>query len=268
MTRGEEFDPKMIASDAGLTAAFEAITRTPAAILFRQPRAMREITEGAGKRIGMALKDLAEKGKVDPNFRQASSKINAVIDSALSNVKDRSGAAGALINRWRKIINSGPTTDANTLIQFERALGDAADFGKAQKLEKGVTIANTALNNAVMDLRNRISGIVDNLAVRAGYKSFRKDSLAVANSFKKLSQKQQTPFHQMMKNAAVGVVAGAASGNPAVGAAASMAANELESRGTRQLLHALIEKTGAGRAATVGATEAGRRVAEPITQQV
>ena len=97
--------------------------------------------------------------------------------------------------------------------------------------------------------------------------NFSKDSLAVSKAFRVLSNKGATAGQRVMTDAIIGIGTGGLTGNPLAGALAASAANELHNRGTRQLLFKMIESSGVGRAATVGAAEGARRLAETTTSK-
>lgn len=262
MSQGEEFKPQDIGIDTGITATFEAATRIPAAALFGKARSIDVIREGAGKQVNIALEKLSEMSETNPALRQSSSKILKVIEDTFSKVIDRSGKQGALINRFRKYFAQSPTVAANALIQFERRLGDVAEFGAAPG-----EVKNTAMMNATKALRNKISGIVDNLAERGSQftndpisknalRNFRKNSKRVYEAFKVLETKNPGMIDRLVES----VTLGSLTGNPMVGAATYA----VKSQKGKQILYKGIEKTGIGRGATVAASEATRRAREGL----
>lgn len=247
-----------LGKQAGVTAAIEGALRIPAFTMFKNLRAQTKLTEESGKTLGKYKNQLATLSESNPQFRVATQNVSNIIDNALKNITDQSGSVGSVIRRFKNTFSKGNEITARQLMEFETRLGDAIKFDKT-----GATKAvNRALNNAGKTIRNKVSGLVDNLAVNAGIKDFPKLSKEVSKLITQAYPKRggiRDTMLQLGASGSLGVLLGGATGNPAVGALGTAGLLGALNPNIQKLAYKGLEKTGIGRGLTLGLSNSVRQ---------
>jgi len=143
--------------------------------LFFKRQIAKVALDEAGDYIGKAKEQLNFLAKSDPiNYSIKTSDIIDDLKNSLDSIKDKTGSAGTALKRWLNILKSqGQSVSADTLIEMENQLGSSVRFssikgGSPIRVEPG----NQLTERLVKNTRNKVSGIVDSLAKKAGFDKF------------------------------------------------------------------------------------------------
>jgi len=257
---------KAVAADAATTAIFEGLTRIPASMLFRIPRAEQMLTKIAGPALGKIKEAVSNISDADPLFGANRAVVIKFIQTRMSKLIDTSGRTGATLRKFLKDFEKikTPVIPARKLIEFESVLGESLQdvFG---------TVSKRTLNKVGSQVRTFVSGQVDNLAEKAGFSSFKVLSAQVSKARtvtgkgvpRTTQQAIAKAFTELGPRIGMSSVAGAsafaATQSPLAAGVAGALPFMAASPNVQRVLFNLIEKSGAGRAATVAGTEVARK---------
>lgn len=258
----KDFSNMDLATDTALTALFEGAARLPAFMAYRRLRAADDLANGAGAELSLAKNALSKVKEAVPI-----DDVLKPLQEGLDNIAVKSGSQAAQLNKWKLKIESLKKAgeqfiDGNTLIQMEDQLGAVAKFAKEGGRQE---IKNVAANSLAKFMRNHVSNLVDDFAKSQGMDYFPKLSKQVSKLIKISSKKTNSLIDTLRGGAIAGVIgtaAGSVTHNPLVGAAAFGLSELASNSGVQKLAYQGLEKTGLGRAATVGATQLGRSLLE------
>lgn len=251
-----EMNPEEIRNETLITAAVETVFRLPAGALFKKARASRELQEGLGVYLRNMKGTLSEMSKKNPALRIAGEKAVGMIDDATRNISDTTGQVGTLLRRWRKIFANTPEVNMQQLMEFEGLLGEAAKFSKSVGGEVVQQhIKKPLLNIAVKQLRHTISKTVDDFARMAGLKDFAKVSKTVGKLIKAAEKKPQGRLATLMEGGALSLAVQGVTGNPVLSYLTTPALFFATEPSVQNALFKIIERSGLGKAATLGLAE-------------
>lgn len=257
--RGNSLDVMALPKEAALTAATESIFRGAGSV-FKKNRAVREITEGAGKQLSMALGKLADLSDTTPALSAPSKKFLDVIKPQLDKIKVPIGSQARILKRWVSVMEKNPNLTARELIELEQDLGEVAKFSSSQAGETVLKdFPKKALNKLVKEARNVVSDEVDNLAERAGISGFKELSKKVSKNLAIAYGKDSGVLRTIVTSGALGGLVGTATQNPSLGFGISGVGIGLTNPIIKNALYRGIERTGLGRAATLGLSDIARR---------
>lgn len=249
------YDIGSVGQEALVSGASEVIPRVAGNILFSKARALNALKDGVGKE----LSDI--NGKLTSNLSMEaytpSQKFVSAIEAIQSKVKDTSGAGGQLLRRWKNILSQGVNTKVGDLIQLEKRLGDVTKFSKDNK---DVVIKNSPLNTELKKLRATVSSEVERIARDLGYKNYGKLSKEVSKA-KRVAQSPNKPI--LEKLGASGILGGltyAATQDPMASFGISGTALAASNPEVQRALYNALEKSGVGRALTIGAADRIRKL--------
>jgi hypothetical protein len=247
----ENISPKEIALNTGVTAATEGLFRLPAAKMFKKARAINELEKGAGVKLAQAKDILNKSGaSLEPNV------VTGWIDDALSSVRDARGSAGATLRKFKREFSKLDKITPDDLFQLRDSLGESVSFD----LTKGKK--NKYTQNAAKIVGKKVQEMLSGFAEKAGIKNWDELNSVVSKAKKIEGSKDPKLLGSLARGGALSYL-GKTIGlsQPAYGAI-PLALMALENPSVRKALYYGLEKTGLGRTATLGASEAMRRFIE------
>jgi hypothetical protein len=278
--RGQGFDITKVGTDTASTALVDGVLRGAGKLLFRKEIAG-ELIQSLGRRIGEGKELLRELGDKFPKTLGVEKKpIIDFIETRLGQTFDKSGQAGLTLKRWSKILTDYPSDKVppRMLIELEDKLGSTAKYVDSPFTPK---VPNKQLDSGVKELRKFVSNEVDNLSKKAAPMGADDTQEALLRNFKKNSKdisriKKQFPDKDLKAESvipgetkrAVSVMGGAAVGSAMRSTPAAVVAGitieALQNSAARRALYNSIVKTGVSDVFRIGASEAGRQVADSV----
>ena len=265
----KSFSVGEVGSEAALTAAFEGVFRLPAFVAYKRLRAADNLANGAGAELALAkgaLSKIKDAAPIDDILKP--------LEDGLNSVAVKNGPQASMLTKWKLKLNglkdAGEThIDGDTILQMESQIGAAARY-KAPNIfgvELSPNLANPKANLIAKDMRAKVSQIVDDFAVRNGLESFPKLSKTVSK-LKSISEPGSKTLTDLMTNlgqrgvisGGLGTAVGLATHNPALGLATTAGVVGITDPIARKYAFNALEKTGVGRAATLGATQVARNL--------
>lgn len=266
---GRDFNLNKVKSDTAMTALTDGLLRGVSSGYFRREIA-NETMNSLGRKIGEMKTAISDMGSNNPSLSVPKAKIVNFLDDTFGKTLNPFGKASLVLKRWRNILSDPKTTHISprALIELEDDLGDVAKFAN-QKLG-GVSLVpdvqKSAMNTAAKRLRGIVSSEVDDVATKAGFPQFAKNS-------KQLSKlKEKFPTSELKKNtlfpgipqtfaaATGGAIAGIGTGNPLVGLSAGFLIESLQSPAIRSSLYDGMTRRGMGNIVSLLASESVRKI--------
>lgn len=252
-----------VGKEAGLTALFEGAFRLPAFMAYRKLRASAEL--GGDLKTDLALM----KGGIAKHDK------TVLIDDLLNPLNDglkkiavKSGPQAAQLNKWKlalekKLADGDMYLDGTTLLQMEEQLGAIAQFKNPaiMGVEIPTHITNKAANALSKEIRSTVSKKTDSFAKSIGLSEWPRVNKRVSELMKITSQKNNSLIDVLRRGTLEGLaggMVGAVTHNPVAAVGTSLGLEAFMNPATRNIGFKALEKTGIGKAVTLGATQAGR----------
>lgn len=166
----EESPARSVGQGAASLIGAGAIAKTGANLLFPKFFAKRALPAATG-RLTKSIQEVISKSKADPqNLGVARDEILKVLKEGYSKSKVPTGPQGTLFRKWiMKLENSSSKTNltADTISEIEGAFGHVAKFGRDAS-------SNPILAQAAKQVNRFASGVLDDIANKAGNPEFAK----------------------------------------------------------------------------------------------
>jgi len=247
----EKYDLSEIGSEALITGLTEGAFRLPAKLMFSRLRGLDNMNK-TGRKIGTITAEIDAKA----DHINSDDVMRDIIDNS-QRILDQSGVVGNVLRRWKNILSNNTQITFDQLKQFKEQLGAATSF-TSEKVPK-----NQDMNKVAKLIGKKVGAKLEEIAIKNG----RPDFVEANKQYAKLAKKYGGPgqsFKGQIGGVAtkgiIGTAVGLATGNPMAGIATSGALLEAGSPAAQEFLYKLLEKTGVGRGATVGASELIRKI--------
>lgn len=247
---GKGFDFGELGKAAGTTAAVESAFQFPGAAVFGKLRIekAREIAKGVLQNIKPKIDEFV---KFHPEFSQSASSVRNELNRIFSKVPVKGSQHKVIQSYIDKVEESKGGFGFAELDQLREKVGEMSSFG-TDKLSRSLDSYNKkSLRKFGEFLRSK----THELANQAGVgKQYNKATRIFSIASKKLGGKQAGFIHDLAIPSGIGGVLGTATANPLVGTSAFLTAATLRNPNVQKALYNALEKTGLGRAATLGTT--------------
>jgi len=269
--RGEGFDSGQIGRTAATTGASELAGRGIGKFFMGKAATRNAVRQGYEK-LG-AMKDaIRTAGEQNPNLSIPKQPILDTINELYSKSVNPKGPASSIFKDWIKILSDPNTTHISptALLQMEDQFGQASKFFPkgSNFLEKVLfkitnPIKDTVLNSGAKEVRNLVSGEVDNVAERAGVHGFSDASRAFSEAKNASASGGNDWLKQLLGGASevgAGAIAGQALGhNPALGATLGIVDLIRRNTGVQDAIYKAVGKSGIGALGNTAIAQVGRK---------
>lgn len=262
--RGEKPDFGKMGEEALTTGAIEGATRGFGGVVFR-----RQVANEALGNLTKKLSQMKESLSANPELKAPIYELYSHINDAFEALPEpmKTGRVASRLKKWANHMSTRNSLTAKDLIMMEEDLGKAASYGE---MSKGAfvqpEIPNVATNKIAKSARNKVSGMVDELAETSGQKGFGKTSKKIS---KLLQDPDKTDITKTTGNVFGQLAAGGAVGgltqNPIMGLATFTAMRAAQSPQARNLAFKALRSpigTAVDAGTKLSLSELARRMSE------